>query len=337
VSTSNSRSRAASTASEKSLPKPVVPREWRPAGPPSTAPLWILAAAVLWGTTGTALALAPAAAHPLTVGTLRLVLGGPLLLACFRPALPLPARTVPPLFLAGLAIALYQPAFFLGVQANGVAIGTLVAIGSAPLLAALLQAVFDRRAPSRRWSLATGLTLAGLTLVMQPGSSDRLTAAGISASLGAGCAYAVFVLATRRCIAAGVGAQQAVAIAFTVAAVVLAPTLVWAAPSWLFSLRGLAVVLHLGIVATFVAYSLFARGASRTPAATTATLSLAEPLTASVLATLVLAEPFGRTRALGAAVLLGGLALLAFADRARPESGPLETDLLERPVVGRKR
>jgi DME family drug/metabolite transporter len=238
----------------------------------------------------------------------------------------LPARTVPPLLLAGLAIALYQPAFFLGVQANGVAIGTLVAIGSAPLLAALLQAVFDRRAPSRRWSLATGLTLAGLTLVVQPGSSDRLTAAGISASLGAGCAYAVFVLA-----------QQAVAIAFTVAAVVLAPTLIWAAPSWLLSLRGLAVVLHLGIVATFVAYALFARGVSRTPAAMTATLSLAEPLTASVLATLVLAEPFGRTRALGAAVLLGGLALLAFADRARPEPEPPETNVLDRLVVWRKR
>ncbi|MFZ2948618.1 MAG: EamA family transporter, partial [Desulfuromonadaceae bacterium] len=46
----------------------------------------ILLAAVLWGTTGTSQALAPPGAHPLTIGALRLAVGGGalLLLALFR-------------------------------------------------------------------------------------------------------------------------------------------------------------------------------------------------------------------------------------------------------------
>ncbi|HFQ93738.1 MAG TPA: hypothetical protein ENK32_06995, partial [Anaerolineae bacterium] len=37
---------------------------------------FVLAAAVLWGTTGTAQAFAPAGAHPLSVGAMRLLVGG---------------------------------------------------------------------------------------------------------------------------------------------------------------------------------------------------------------------------------------------------------------------
>jgi DME family drug/metabolite transporter len=44
----------------------------------------VLAAAVLWGTTGTAQAFAPEGATPLSVGTVRLVLGGLALVAFVR-------------------------------------------------------------------------------------------------------------------------------------------------------------------------------------------------------------------------------------------------------------
>jgi DME family drug/metabolite transporter len=48
--------------------------------------LLVLLAAILWGTTGTSQALAPPGAHPLTVGALRLAVGGGalLLLTLFR-------------------------------------------------------------------------------------------------------------------------------------------------------------------------------------------------------------------------------------------------------------
>lgn len=42
---------------------------------------WVLAAAVLWGTTGTAQALAPTGASPLAVAAMRLAIGGAALFA----------------------------------------------------------------------------------------------------------------------------------------------------------------------------------------------------------------------------------------------------------------
>jgi DME family drug/metabolite transporter len=44
----------------------------------------VLAAAVLWGTTGTARALAPAGASPLSVGAVRIAVGGAALVAVAR-------------------------------------------------------------------------------------------------------------------------------------------------------------------------------------------------------------------------------------------------------------
>ena len=55
---------------------------------------------------------------------------------------------------------------------------------------------------------------------------------------------------------------------------------------------GIVLALFLGIVPTALAYVLFARGLKRLSAAETATLTLAEPLTATVLGVIVLGESF---------------------------------------------
>ncbi len=248
---------------------------------------------------------------------MRLALGGPLLLLLFRPQrIPHAARL--PLLAASLAVALYQPAFFWGVAANGVAIGTLVALGSAPFFAAALELLLDRRTPSAAWAVATLCTLAGLALLLLTSAEYRLTVTGAAASAAAGFAYASFVQATRRCRARGLTPQRTVGIAFTLGALLLAPTLLWLTPSWVASLRGFAVLVHLGLVATCLAYALFARGVAHTSAASTATLSLAEPLTASLLALFLVGETLAPPQLAGAGLLLVGLALLAIRERASP-------------------
>lgn len=50
------------------------------------------------------------------------------------------------------------------------------------------------------------------------------------------------------------------------------------------------VILHLGLVTTAIAYLLFARGLDRLPAAVAVSLSLAEPLVATLLGVLLLGE-----------------------------------------------
>jgi DME family drug/metabolite transporter len=71
--------------------------------------------------------------------------------------------------------------------------------------------------------------------------------------------------------------------AFGIGAVVLLPVLVASAGAWLASPGGLALVLYLGALPTALAYVLFARGLQRLGAGETATLTLAEPLTAAAL------------------------------------------------------
>jgi len=70
-------------------------------------------------------------------------------------------------------------------------------------------------------------------------------------------------------------------------------------------------VLWLGLAATAVAYILFTRALTRLPVSYGATLSLAEPLTASLLGVLVLGERLGPPQLAGAALVAAGLAILA--------------------------
>lgn len=107
--------------------------------------LLILLAAVLWGTTGTTQAFAPESAHPIAIGTIRLAIGGLFLLSLvffvwqIRVKKNWPKKAT---ILAALSMALYQPLFFSAVTITGVAIGTVAAIGSAPILSGLLEWIF---------------------------------------------------------------------------------------------------------------------------------------------------------------------------------------------------
>ena len=87
---------------------------------------------------------------------------------------------------------------------------------------------------------------------------------------------------------------------------------------------GLALAVYLGALPTAVAYILFARGLERIGAGETATLTLAEPVTAAALGFAVLGERPGAAALVGAGLVLAGLALLAVRPgaphrvRARP-------------------
>jgi DME family drug/metabolite transporter len=109
--------------------------------------LAVLAAAMLFGTTGTAQALGPEGTTPLSIGVMRMVIGGTgLAVLAFllarrharrQPATSLTLRAlsrakgdIRPLslmVLTGACLAIYQPLFFLGTERNGVAVGTVVA------------------------------------------------------------------------------------------------------------------------------------------------------------------------------------------------------------------
>jgi drug/metabolite transporter, DME family len=270
--------------------------------------LQVLLAALCFGTTGTAQALGPAGTDPVGVGAARILVGGALLAAV---ALAIPGafhgRWAPrPVLAAGAAVATYQLAFFAAVADTGVAVGTIVALGSAPTLAGL----FEWRRPEPRWLVATALACAGVVLLALAGGEASVSAAGIGLAIVAGGSYAVYTLAAKRLLNAGHAPEPVMAVAFGLGAIVLLPALVLSSPGWLLHADGIALALFLGVVPTALAYVLFARGLRRLSASETATLTLAEPLTAGVLGAVVLAEPMTATSAIGAGLVLAGLLAL---------------------------
>jgi DME family drug/metabolite transporter len=292
----------------------------------------VLLAAVLFGTTGTAQALGPRI-EPLAVGASRIAIGATLLtvvalLAKRRRVGGGPAAVL----VGGACVAAFQATFFAAVAETGVAIGTVVAIGSAPAFAGLLARAFAGERLEPRWAMATALACAGVgLLVLGGGSGGSVSPVGVGLALVSGAGYAGYAVASKRMLAAGGTPEAVMAAVFGTGAMLLLPALALAPAGGLLTPGGAALALYLGAVPTALAYVLFARGLERIGAGETATLTLAEPLTAAALGVLALGERPSVAAAAGAALVLGGLALLALRPhratttlpRARPalESG----------------
>jgi DME family drug/metabolite transporter len=219
-------------------------------------------------------------------------------------------------------MAAYQVFFFGAVAATGVAVGTVVAIGSAPMLTGGLGFVVRGERPGWRWAIATALAVAGCGLLVGAGNQVSGGSAvlstggaavdplGVLLALGAGVAYATYTVASK-----GLLEEQppdtAMAVVFCIGALLLLPLLLAGSLEWALEPRGILVVLHLGLVATATSYVLFARGLKATPVATAVTLSLVEPVTAGLLGVVVLGERMTWPTAVGIGLVFSGLALLS--------------------------
>jgi drug/metabolite transporter, DME family len=284
---------------------------------------FVLAAALLFGTTGTAQALGPAV-EPLALGAARIGIGAALLAAV---AVAAGARRLgagrPQVLLAGACVAVYQATFFVALDMTGVAIGTVVAIGSAPAFAGLFARLFADEPLRLGWAVATVLACAGVgLLVLGGGETSSASSTGVGLALVSGAGYAGYAVWTKRMLSAGGAPEAVMAAVFGAGALLLLPVLALVPAGALLEPGGAALALYLGAVPTALAYVLFARGLARIGAGETATLTLAEPLTAAALGVIVLGERPSAAGIAGAALVMAGLALLAaWPRRTRSEDG----------------
>ncbi|MFF2747563.1 EamA family transporter [Kitasatospora sp. NPDC058048] len=298
---------------------PTAPRRTRPRG--GAGP--ILIAAVLWGTTGTASSLAPDGAPAAGIGAAGLVLGGLLLLLTDRAARVLPRKCGPRerwLLAAGaVAVAGYPVTFYPAVGRTGVAVATVIALGSAPVFTGLLGWLTRQGRPGGRWAGATALAVLGCALlVLGPelaGGGGVVDPLGVLLAALSGLSYAGYSLIGGRLITAGHPSGGVMGAMFGGGALIVLPVLLAGDPEWLASARGAGVVLHLAVVTTFLAYWLFGRGLRHTTAQTATTLTLAEPAVAAVLGVAALGERLPALSWCGLAVLAAGLAVLALPGR----------------------
>jgi len=273
----------------------------------------VICAAMLWGTTGTLQAALPDGREPLAVAALRLSIGAAalLMLAAATPAGRTAFRDLPlrGIVFAGLSIGLYNLLFFLAVLRAGVGIGTAIAIGSAPVWVTAFEIITTRRLPRGRRALGQALSITGAGLLVASGEAGSGLASGALLAALSGAAYAAYSLATSRIGHLAPPATLAAA-TFSVAALITAPVLLVVPTAWLAEVRVWPVLLFLGVGATAVSYAMYTWGLRRVAPSTAVTLALAEPLTAWVLAILVVGEPATLPRLAGAALLMAGLAIV---------------------------
>lgn len=275
--------------------------------------LLILAAALLWGTTGTSQALAPSGVNSASLGAFRVAVGGLVLLVTalcrgsFRGTTSWPLGSM---LFSAFFVALYQLTFFAAVGVTGVAVGTMVAIGSSPIAAGLLGFFVRGERLGLKWGVATLLAVAGCTLLAGGSGGVKVSAPGILLALAAGFSYAAYTVSMKNLLDS-FREDAAIAIVFSGAALLLSPLLFFNDIRWALEPRGIAVILHLGIFTTALSYVLFARGLRRVKVGTAATLSLAEPLTAAFLGVLFLGEKLVAAQFAGIALIFSGIAMLA--------------------------
>jgi drug/metabolite transporter, DME family len=280
---------------------------------------YVLVAAVLFGTTGTAQALGPGV-EPIALGAARIVIGAALLAAIALAAGAARLRAKPAaVALAGACVAVYQGTFFAALADTGVAVGTVVAIGSAPAFAGVFARLFANEPLRAGWAAATALACAGVGLLVLGGggAGGEVSTPGVGLALISGAGYAGYAVATKRMLTEGNAPETVMAAVFGAGALMLLPVFALAPTAGLLAPGGVALALYLGAIPTALAYVLFARGLERIGAGETATLTLAEPLTAAALGVIALGERPGAVAIAGAALVLAGLAMLALSPAKR--------------------
>ena len=277
--------------------------------------LLVVAAGMCWGMTGTIQALAPEKATSLTIGSARVFGAGSLLLIwiLFRRRGILRGKKwdLTGILLAASGLTAYQFAFFSAVKLTGVAIGTMVAIGSAPVLAGILGRVFFKECLSSRWFISTLLAITGCFLLVTAGKSNFSSASvtGTILAFGAALSYALEGAGLRL-----IGAKdpiETVSLISVVSAAMALPWLITGDISWIFSLRGMICIFFLSVLTTILPFSLFAKGIGKITLGKAYTLSLSEPMTAWMLSALLLGEKLSLIGSIGVFILFSGIIILA--------------------------
>jgi drug/metabolite transporter, DME family len=296
----------------------------------SSGVVLVLVAALLWGTTGTAAALAPGVG-PLAVGAAAMGVGGLLqaaaasrVMVTHRRALASQWRTV---VLSAGAVAVYPLAFYSSMRLAGVAVGTVVSIGSAPPAAAVIERIVDRQPLSRRWALGTAVGVSGvLALALaDPGDSGPATTTataqpllGIALGLLAGFTYALYSWGAARVMRRGLPSRPVMGAVFGLGGILLLPVLTLTGGPIITSGNNLAVAAYLAVVPMFLGYVLFGRGLAVVAASTATTASLLEPAVAALIAVLALGEHLPPIGWLGLGLLLASLVITATHTRPAP-------------------
>lgn len=286
----------------------------------STGYLLVITAAVLWGTTGTAQFFAPSGTDPFALGFFRILFGGLFLLLFDLPRNGLRIFKGPWPWKATIGSAMgmgfYQIFFFAALLKTGVAVGTMITIGSAPIIAGIIGRLIFHEKLSPKWLIATVLAVGGCCLLSIPSGEFSIELSGVFLALCAGISWAIAGSCMKMLPSSRSPVEKA-AIMLLLGSLIICPVVFFRDLTWILSLRGTAVITHLSLMATALPYAIFACGIPRIPVSTAYTLTLAEPLTASCLGIFLLGEELTLPALTGIIFIFSGLAILSMKSKRK--------------------
>jgi drug/metabolite transporter, DME family len=287
--------------------------------------LALVVASILWGTTGVTATFLPADVSPLAIGAATMGIGG-LLLVVTAPRLscgvlrdPVGRRWAA---IGAIGVVVYPLAFYSGMDLVGVAVGNVVALGSGPVFAALLERFLEHARLSARWLVSTALAVLGIVLLAlgrdeggDAGASPALAVLGVGLGLLAGLAYALYTYASSRAIRTGHPSRGVMGGMFGLGALPLLVLLAVLGAPLLQSWTSVGLTGYLALGPMFAAYLLFGIGLRSVRSSAATTITLLEPVVATVLAVLVVGERLSVVGWVGFALVLIGLSVLITARR----------------------
>lgn len=279
--------------------------------------IFVLFGAILWGTTGTAQTFLPDSAHPFIISAGRSASGGLSLLIIMVLLKKIKFRSWPwkKTLYTAICISLFQLLFFSSVRLTGVAIASVVAIGSAPVFSGLIEWVFLKMRPTRIWGGSTALAIIGCLFLFATKGEVSINPLGVLYSLVAGLVFALYTM-TSKSLLQKEDAISVVAMTFSLSALLLTPFYFIFDVSWLKDAGNVGIIFYLGIATTSIAYVLYGWGLRKIPASSALTLSLAEPTTAALLGVVVVGEVLSATSWVGIGLLLGSIAILTLGSKS---------------------
>lgn len=288
--------------------------------------VFVLAAAVLWGTIGPASRFALRdGVQPQELAFWRAVIAT----VCYGTHAVIIRRTriargdLPVVLGFGLVgIALLFTAYFHAVETGGAALASVL-LYTAPVWVALLSAAFLHEHMGARKIIAIALAIGGVAGIaaFSGGGGARLSGAALGWGLLSSWAYALYYLFGKRYFE-----RYATATVFMYAlptgALALLPLVRFThktPAAW-------AAIVFLAVVPTYAAYLLYGAAIRRIEATRAATVATLEPVVAAVAAYLVWGERLSPTGYLFAALVVAAVVVMVTGDGPRGAAPPAATE-----------
>ena len=291
--------------------------------------LQVCLAGVLWGTGGLGVQVIRdhEAVSVLTISAWRMAIAAVVLLVVLLVlrqlrGLGVLLRTHPlRVVLVGCGTAAYQAFYFGSVVAVGVSVSTVVSLGLAPVVLTVGESVHHRRRPATGQLAVLAVALTGLLLVCVAagGRAGPHPVLGVTLAAASGATYAA-TTALGRVLAQTAAPLTLTTATTTVGAVALVPAaVVGGSITSIFAEPAATVTLvYLGVFTMALAYGLLYAGLRTTTGSAAVIATLLEPVTAALLAALLLDERLGVAGVVGTALILLAVAGLGRREAAVP-------------------